>query len=75
MNSKQLTAPDGRPVFGRINPEGNVDVLDVETGEAVTRLDLAVYPVGSQLSARYDHAEGITLTLTDAEHIGLEIER
>lgn len=71
----QTTDTNGRPVFGRINPDGNVDVLDVETGEAITRLDISVYPVGSQFSARYDHPEGITLTRADAERIGLEIER
>lgn len=73
--STPVTSPDGIPVFGRLNADGNVDVLYVETGESVTRLEISVYPVGSPLSARYDHAEGLTLTVADAERIGLEIER
>ncbi len=72
----RTTEPNSdRPVFGRINATGTVDVLDVETGEAITRLAADVYPVGSPLSARYDHADGIALTVEDAERIGLDIER
>ncbi|EDI0780981.1 hypothetical protein G9D32_004456 [Salmonella enterica] len=62
-------------VFGRINAEGNVDVLYVEDGSDVTRLDVdCVYPVGSDFGTRYDHPEGITLTREDAERIGIDIE-
>ncbi|HAT1642375.1 TPA: hypothetical protein I8Y18_003537 [Raoultella ornithinolytica] len=61
-------------VFGRINAEGNVDILYVEDGFPVTRLDANVYPVNSDLSVRYDHPEGITLTLKDARNIGVDIE-
>lgn len=61
-------------MFGRINENGDVAVLDVETGEAVTNVDANVYPVGSALSARYEHAAGIVLTVADAEKLGLEIE-
>jgi len=76
MTTRKPTDPNtGRPAFGRLNFAGTVDVLDVETGEAITRLELDVYPVGSQLSARYDHPEGIALTVADAQRIGLEIER
>ena len=32
------------------------------------------YPVGSELSARYEHPEGITLRPHDAEKLGIEIE-
>lgn len=62
-------------MFGRINNVGNVDVLYVESGEVVTRIDANVYPVGSELSARYEHAEGVVLSRDDAEKIGLEIEQ
>ena len=62
-------------MLGRINNVGNVDVLYVESGEVVTRIDANVYPVGSELSARYEHAEGIVLSRDDAEKIGLEIEQ
>jgi hypothetical protein len=61
-------------VFGRINAEGNVDILFAEDGYPVTRLDADVYPVSSDLSVRYDHAEGIVLTLEDARNIGIDIE-
>lgn len=62
-------------VFGRINEKGNVDVLYAEDGAQVTRLDVdGVYPVGSELSTRYDHAEGIVISVEDANRIGLTIE-
>lgn len=59
--------------FGRFNEDGNVVVLHL-TGEAATRLDASVYPVGSELSTRHEHAEGIVLTPEDAAKIGLEVE-
>lgn len=61
-------------VFGRINAEGNVDILFVEDGSPVNRLDADAYPVNSDLSVRYDHAEGIVLTQEDARKIGIDIE-
>lgn len=60
--------------FGRLDSSGNVVVLHVEDGAAATRLDAPVYPLGSALSARYEHAEGLILKRVDAENIGLEIE-
>jgi hypothetical protein len=59
--------------FGRIDHDGNVLVLHT-SGEAATRLDTNVYPVRSELSARYEHPEGIVLAIDDAEKIGLVIE-
>lgn len=59
--------------FGRINEEGNVDVLHID-GAAATRLDASVYPIGSDVSARYEHPAGIVLSRTDAERLGIEIE-
>ncbi|MFT2491557.1 hypothetical protein ACMWND_20265 [Escherichia coli] len=61
-------------VFGRINSQGNVDILYADSGESVTRLDADVFPVGSEFGARYDHPEGIEITLADARRIGIEIE-
>jgi len=61
-------------VFGRINEDGNVNVLYAECGTAVTRLNESVWPVGSEFGARYDHPGGIVLTLDDARKIGLTIE-
>ena len=61
--------------FGRINSDGNVDVLYAEDGERVTRLEgLNIYPVGSDVSGDYEHPQGIIITLSDANKIGLEIE-
>ena len=59
--------------FGRTNENGNVDVLHAD-GSAATRLDASVYPVGSDVSARYEHPAGIVLTRADADRLGLEIE-
>jgi hypothetical protein len=63
-------------IFGRINSDGNIDVLH-ETGECVTRFDdsiTGVYPVGSDITANYEHPNGITLSKEDAVKIGLSIE-
>lgn len=61
-------------IFGRINNDGNVAILYAEDGAAVTRLDANVYPVGSELSVRYEHPEGIVLTRSDAAKLGIKIE-
>lgn len=60
-------------LFGRIDGNGNVAVFEAD-GSAATRIDANVYPVGSQLSTRHEHPEGIVLTAADAETIGLKIE-
>jgi len=59
--------------FGRINEEGNVVVLHAD-GSAATRMDCSVYPIGSDVSARYEHPAGITISQEDAKRIGLDIE-
>jgi hypothetical protein len=59
--------------FGR-KADGGVAVLHIADGEAATRLDASVYPVGSELSARYEHPEGIVLSEADAATLGIEIE-
>lgn len=56
------------------NGDGGAVILYVTDGEPVTRIDADVYPVGSELSARYEHADGIVLTVADAESIGIEAE-
>lgn len=58
-------------LFGRINE--NVTVFEAD-GSAATRINANVYPVGSSTSARYEHPNGIELTVADAEKIGLMIE-
>ena len=60
-------------MFYRINENGNAVILN-DDGTAVTRIDANVYPVGSGLSARHEHAEGIVLTVADAQKIGIEAE-
>jgi hypothetical protein len=60
-------------MFYRINDDGNAIILE-DDGSIVTRIDANVYPVGSDLSARYEHPEGIVLTVEDAEKLGIEVE-
>ena len=45
-----------------------------DDGRRVTRIDANVYPVGSSLSARYEHPEGITLSIADARKLGIPKE-
>jgi hypothetical protein len=51
-------------IFARRNDAGDFSILDAE-GRPVTRLSSgeypSVYPVGSELGAGYEHAEGIVL--------------
>jgi hypothetical protein len=60
-------------MFYRINDDGNAIILE-DDGSIVTRIDANVYPVGSNCSARYEHPEGITLTIEDAQRLGIEVE-
>ncbi|PHM23008.1 hypothetical protein [Xenorhabdus ehlersii] len=63
-------------IFGRINQSGNVDILYMETGENVTRIEInGLYPVGSNVSSLYEHPAGIELILEDALRVGIEIEQ
>lgn len=84
------TAPDGlrhsdrgnimcanlNEVFGRINNDGNVDILYINDGEKVTRLNVdGVYPVDSLFSTRCDeHSNGIVLTIDQCRMLNIEIE-
>ena len=61
-------------MFGREREDGNIDVLYIEDGVAVTQLDVdGVYPVGSELGSRYEHPAGIVITPEDARRIGLPV--
>ena len=60
--------------FYRKNDDGNAVILHAEDGSVVTRIDANVYPVGSQLSTRYEHPAGIVLTISDAKKIGIKNE-
>lgn len=62
-------------VFGKLNSEGNVDILYINDGDKVTRLNVdGVYPVDSTLSTRYEHANGIVLTVEQCKLLNIEIE-
>lgn len=61
-------------MFYRTNENGDAMILNAEDGSRVTRIDAGVYPVGSSVSARYEHAGGIVLTVSDAESIGIQAE-
>lgn len=61
-------------MFYRIDENGNAVILYRESGECVTRIDANVYPVDSDLSARYEHPRGIVLTVSDAVKIGIQAE-
>lgn len=60
-------------MFYRVNENGDAVVFH-DSGEVATRIDANVYPVDSDLSARYEHASGIVLTVSDAEEIGIKAE-
>jgi hypothetical protein len=59
--------------FGRVNDDGNVIVFH-DSGETATQLDADAWPVGSHLSARYEHATGIVLTRADADRLNIAVE-
>lgn len=62
-------------LFGRRRPDGNVDILHVDCGTAATRIGRpSIYPVGSDLSARHEHAAGIVLTPDQCAYLGIEVE-
>jgi hypothetical protein len=60
-------------MFYRINSDGNAVIFE-NNGSVAKRIDADVYPVGSDLSARYEHPEGIVLTIADAEKLGIGVE-
>lgn len=61
-------------MFYRLDDDGNAQILYSSDGAAVTQLDENIYPVGSSLSARYEHPEGIVLSVEDARSIGIPHE-
>ena len=65
--------PNEPEIFGRINGNGNDDLLHWESGEAVTRY-AECWPLNSDLSGSYEHAEGIELSREDAESLEIPIE-
>ncbi len=59
-------------LFYRLNIDGNAEIFDDDG--VCTRLDENVYPIGSELSARYEHPNGIVLTVADAKMLNIKIE-
>ena len=58
-------------MFYQIDENGNA-VIFHESGEQVTRIDANIYPIDSDLSAKYEHANGIILSVDDANGLGIE---
>jgi hypothetical protein len=76
-SSKEISAKvedDYDSIYGQYDDDGNIVLLYESDGTPVTRLDANIYPVGSDLSTRYEHPEGIHITKEDAYKIGLEIK-
>jgi len=61
-------------MFYRVNDAGNAVILHAEGGHVITKIDASVYPIGSDVSARYEHPAGIVLSISDAESIGIVAE-
>ena len=61
-------------IFARKRDDGNFDILEIEDGEAVTQIDINEYPVGSELSVKYEHPAGIIFTLEQVLKNNIEIE-
>lgn len=61
-------------LFYRLDDQGNAVILHAEDGSAVTRIDASVYPIGSSFSTRYEHPEGIILSVDDARKLNIPSE-
>ena len=60
-------------MFYRLNEKGNAAIFN-DAGTVVTSMAANVYPVGSDVSARYDHPGGIVLSVSDAYAAGVSKE-
>lgn len=60
-------------MFYRINEQQNAQIFN-DDGSVASRIDADVYPVGSDTSTRYEHPEGIVLSVEDAKKIGISEE-
>lgn len=61
-------------IFYRLNEDGDACILDAD-GNSVTTLDVDnTYPIGSDLSVRYEHTGGIVLSVADAVRLGIPNE-
>jgi len=74
MKNHDRDESDIGAMFGRLTESGDVAVF-WQDGETVTRIDIAgLYPVGSDLGSRYEHANGIVISQPNAKKIGLKME-
>ncbi len=60
-------------MFARKRSDGNYDILH-DDGSIVTRLDVAVFPTGSDRCAGDEHVYGIILAAEEVAIAGIEIE-
>ena len=60
-------------LYGRMDLDGNVTLEDAN-GSIVTSIDADVRPIDSDLSAREEHPDGITLSRPDAAKLGVILE-
>jgi len=60
-------------LYGRMDLDGNVTLEDAN-GSIVTSIDADVTPIDSDLSAREEHPDGITLSRPDAAKLGVILE-
>jgi len=64
-----------RSVSAFLRDDGNYNIID-DNLEACTEMDIdGIYPVGSELSTRYEHADGIVLSASDVKQLNIYIEK
>lgn len=65
----------GNTVYARKTNKGYLLISDDGILTRFKDGDPIVYPVGSNVSAHYEHPNGIILTLKDVKKCGIEIEK
>lgn len=65
-------------MFARKRKDGYYDILAIEDGYPITRLEQGihplVWPINSSVSAYYEHPNGLELSLEDVKKLNIEIE-
>jgi hypothetical protein len=75
-----LSHEETTEMFYRLNEHGNAVILDSDNGLNITQLNIAAWPIDSEidprltLSTEYNHPEGIVLSVEDAEKLGITHE-
>ena len=68
---------EGEEIYAIKNIDETYSLLYSDNGYPVTKLDECfpiVWPINSELSAYYEHSEGITLNESDFKKTGIELE-